>query len=267
MVLAPTVRAGDATRLAAQGVAQGHDVIVAAGGDGTVNEVVNGIGASGALLGVLPLGTVNVFARELRIPLRLAAAWQVIEQGTTRSLDLAQAEFGGQRRWFVQLAGIGLDAHAVRSVSWELKKRIGPLSYVWAALKIMRRDHVELAVVADGGAVVQHGAAVFVGNGRFYGGPFRLFPSAQLDDGKLDVCIFESTHLLSVLRYSLGLLRGAHPELRGVIYFQAAEVTCRAASAVPFQLDGEDAGDTPVRFTVKPRALRVLAPNIKQADG
>ena len=138
ITLAPTQRAGEARHLAARAVTEGYRVVVAAGGDGTINEVINGLGASGAALGVLPLGTVNVFARELGIPRRVEAAWAVIENGRTRTIDLARAESNGVARYFMQLAGVGVDARAVRAASWELKKRIGPLSYVWAGLKMTK---------------------------------------------------------------------------------------------------------------------------------
>lgn len=255
VTLAPTTRAGDATRLAAQGVATGHDVIVAAGGDGTINEVVNGFDPALATLGILPLGTVNVFARELRIPLRLPAAWTVLERGAIRTVDVGVA---GTRR-FVQLAGVGFDARAVRAASWELKKRFGPLSYVVAGWRALREPQPAVEVVCDG-AVRARGAAVLVGNGRFYGGPIKLFPAARLDDGLLDVCVFNGAGYGDLLRYGWGLLSGRHPQVRGVEYFQCREFECRAAAPVPWELDGEDVGDTPVRFTVLPGALRVLTP-------
>jgi len=258
VTLAPTQQPGDATRLAAQGVAGGYDVIVAAGGDGTINEVVNGLGARGATLGVLPLGTANVFARELRIPTALPRAWSLIERGTTRAVDLACARFGEQERWFVQLAGVGLDAQAVRMASWELKKRVGPLSYVWAGLQALRHRASPVEVIGANGAVLAAGAAVLIGNGRLYGGPFRLFPKARLDDGLLDVCVFEKVGHFNALRHMLGVLCGIHTHWWGVQYFQAASFTCRAASPTAVQLDGEDAGDVPVLFRVSARALRVI---------
>jgi diacylglycerol kinase (ATP) len=244
VTLAPTQQRGDATRLAAS--AGEHDIVVAAGGDGTINEVLNGL--NGATLGVLPLGTVNVFAHELNIPRQLPAAWALIESGRTREIDLPCAEAAGRRRWFCQLAGVGFDARAVRAASWELKKKIGPLSYVWAGLKTMGAPGV---IEFDG----VRGVALLIGNGRFYGGRYRLFPEAKLDDGLLDACFFER---VSLLRYGPAILLGRHTKLAGVHYVQAKEFSC--ASAAPFQLDGEDAGDGPVKFSVNPRALRVIAP-------
>jgi YegS/Rv2252/BmrU family lipid kinase len=254
VTLAPTQRAGEAQTLAARAVADGYSAVAAAGGDGTVNEVINGIGTSGVPLGILPLGTVNVFALELGIPRDLGAAWAVMYTGQTRLIDLAHAQSGSGGRFFAQLAGVGFDARAVRAANWELKKKIGPLAYVWAGLKVLHERPADVEVAADGRTA--HGVAVFVGNGRYYGGRFRLFPQARLDDGLLDVCVFERAGYLDVLRYGQGILRATHPQMRGVHHFQASTLACRGAT--PFELDGEDAGDAPVTFSVKPRALRVI---------
>ena len=252
VTLAPTRGPGDATRLAAEGQRTGHEIIVAAGGDGTINEVVNGL--TGGTLGVLPLGTVNVYARELGIPLRLEQAWTVLERGATRVVDVGVA---GARR-FVQLAGVGFDAAAVRGVSWELKKKLGPLAYVVAGVRVLRGPWPAIEVVVDG-VVRARGAAVLVGNGRLYGGSFRLFPQARLDDGLLDVCVFERVTLPATVRHGWGVLRAAHGRQRGVHCWQAASFECRAAA--PLEVDGEDAGDAPVRFGVLPGALRVVTPS------
>jgi YegS/Rv2252/BmrU family lipid kinase len=266
VTLAPTQRAGEAQSLAARAVAEGYNVVVAAGGDGTINEVINGIGPSGAALGVLPLGTVNVFAHELRIPRKLEAAWAVIHGGHTRTIDLAQAQANGSTRYFAQLAGVGFDAHAVRAASWELKKRIGPLSYVWAGLKALSRSHPPVEVSVNGTGPLGSAVAVLVGNGRFYGGRFALFPKARMDDGLLDVCMFETVGYWDVLRYGQGILRGAHVDLGDVKYFQTDNLVCRVTGPTPFELDGEDAGDAPVTFSVVPRALRVVVPKSNRGE-
>jgi len=138
-----TTAPGDARRLAAEAVADGFELVVAAGGDGTVNEVLNGIGDAPdgfdrARFGVLPLGTVNVFARELKIPLKLERAWEILRRGRETRIDLPRAEFSTDgknvRRYFAQLAGAGFDARAIELVNWPLKKKIGPLAYVVAGL-------------------------------------------------------------------------------------------------------------------------------------
>ena len=106
----------------------------------------------------------------------------------------------------------------------------------------------------------RRGVAVLIGNGRFYGGPFALFPKARLDDGLLDVCVFDKCGYWDVLRYGQGILRGTHTKLRGVQYFQSDQLVCSAAAPTAYQVDGEDAGDVPVTFSVLPRALRVVVP-------
>ena len=135
---------GDAERLAAQAAREGYDTIVAAGGDGTLNEVVNGLAQEpgaleGVRLGVLPLGSVNVFARELGLPLQFAGGWQTILQGRETRVDLARAEWGRAEdrrvRYCCQLGGAGLDARAIELMDWSLKKRIGSLAYILAGSK------------------------------------------------------------------------------------------------------------------------------------
>ncbi len=261
IVLAPTANAGDAQHLAARAVAEQFNLIIAAGGDGTVNEMLNGIGTSGVALGVLPLGTVNVLARELGIPRTIRDAWSVVERGRVREIDLGRAEAGGSKRFFVQLAGVGFDAAAIQLASWELKKKIGPLSYVWAGLKAVSMPNVTVDVRADHEGRWERGASVLIGNGRFYGGSFALFPQAKMDDGRLDVCVFEKGGYLDVLRYAQAVLRGAHVRMRDVKCFQTDHFVCTSAGApVPFELDGELAGETSVTFSVVPRALRVVVP-------
>ena len=139
-----TRKAGDARQLASQAVLEGFTTLIAAGGDGTANEVVNGLtdvpqGLASTRLGIFPLGTINVFARELGLPRDLAGAARTIKAGRELAIDLGQADFTAdghaQRRHFLQLAGAGLDARAVELVSWELKKKTGPVAYAVAALK------------------------------------------------------------------------------------------------------------------------------------
>src|SRR5208283_1076619 len=176
-----TAGVGDARRLAAEAVREGCDTVVAAGGDGTLNEVVNGLGdvPDGLVhtrLGVLPLGTVNVFAREMAIPTRLESAWDTIRQGHEMVIDLPKVEYGvgdtRQRRYFAQLAGAGLDARAIELVQWELKKRFGPFAYVLAGLNALLAAPSQINA-ANGKESVM-GELVLIGNGRLYGGPYRI---------------------------------------------------------------------------------------------
>jgi len=266
-VLKQTTCPGEAQRLATEAVREGAEIIVAAGGDGTVNEVLNGLadaphGLQQARLAVLPLGTVNVLARELGLPLAARAAWETILRGRERRMDLPWAEWtdAGQRRrrYFAQLAGAGLDARAVELVQWRLKKVLGKFAYVLAGFQALHRRAPPL-VVSDGRTTCACELALF-GNGRLYAGPYRLFPEARPDDGLLDATIFPLVGWGTLLRCGPVLLaRGRLPA--GVARpLRAAEFSLSCPGRMPFELDGELAGHLPARLGLLPGALRVLVP-------
>jgi YegS/Rv2252/BmrU family lipid kinase len=260
-----TAAPGDARRLAAEAVADGFDLIVAAGGDGTVNEVLNGIGDSPngfdrARLGVLPLGTVNVFARELKIPLQVERAWKVVQRGREMKIDLPCVEsFANgvrQKQYFVQLAGAGLDARAIELLDLQQKKKIGPLAYVIAGLKALREKKPKITVRANGQNF--SGELILIGNGRFYGGSFGIFPSADLHDGLLDVCIFPQADWLTMLRCAPNfLVRQKLPE-KIVRRFRAASFESSGDLPAAFELDGEWAGNLPATFSIERGRLRIV---------
>jgi diacylglycerol kinase (ATP) len=254
---------GSATKKAAKAARKGYGVIVAAGGDGTINEVINGIVGTDAALGILPLGSVNVLARELRIPLKLKDAWKVIEDGHTRTLDLVHMEYEVEgklhNRYFVQLAGFGLDAHIVKQVTWLQKKKWGPLSYVLETFKSVSDELPKIQVRIDDGEPVE-AAFALAGNGRYYGGPIPVFSKASMTDGLVDMCLFQSGRRRDILNYLQAILRGAHTKTRGIIYQQAKSVEITSASPVPVEIDGEFVGHSPVRLKVVPSALKILVP-------
>ena len=260
-----TAAAGHARPLAAEAVGEGFEVIVAAGGDGTLNEVLNGIGDAPdgferARLGVLPLGTVNVFARELAIPLKLNAAWAAIRQGRETRIDLPRVEYHAhgapQRRYFAQLAGAGLDARAIERVQWQLKKKIGPLAYIVAGLRALLGAQSKITVAGGGHSAT--GEQVLIGNGRLYGGDFRVFPQADVRDGLLDVCVFPRVNWLTLARCGPSLLlRGTLPSF-AVQVFQAESLTLASPSPTPFELDGELIGHLPATFSLERSRLRVI---------
>jgi YegS/Rv2252/BmrU family lipid kinase len=265
VALKPTTAPGDACRLAAEAVRDGFDTLVAAGGDGTLNEVLNGLadapdGFARARLAVLPLGTVNVFARELGLPLNVRAAWQTILNGVERTIDAPFVEqaatTGTSRRYFAQMAGAGLDARAISLVDWQMKKRISQFAYVLAGLKAMREPHPPITVEANGQTVT--GELALVGNGRFYGGSLPVFPRAQLDDGLLDLCVFPRVGWGLILRYAFGYLTGRPLVPRDVRELRVPRARLTAAVRVPFEVEGDLCSALPVELGLLPRALRVV---------
>jgi YegS/Rv2252/BmrU family lipid kinase len=263
--LKATAAPGDARRLAANAIADGFDLIVAAGGDGTVNEVLNGIGDApdgfeSVRLGVLPLGTVNVFARELKIPLRLERAWEILRRGREIKIDLPCVEFFAdgvrKKNYFAQLAGAGLDARAIELVDFSVKKKIGPLAYVIAGLKALREKKAQIKVSADGRSF--SGELILVGNGKFYGGPFGIFPSADLRDGVLEVCIFPRVDFPTLFRCVPNFLARRKLPETVVRRFGAEKFELVCDSAAAFQLDGEWAGNLPATFFIERGKLRMV---------
>ena len=265
--LKPTDAAGAGRALAAEAVREGFEVIVAAGGDGTLNEVLNGIGdepdgLARTRLGVLPLGTVNVFAKELNLPLNFDAAWQVIERAREAVIDLPEAGFAIQgrpeRRYFAQMAGVGWDARAVELVDWKQKKMIGALAYVVAGLKAMRGPLPQ--IVVTNGTETLAGELVLIGNGRFYGGRFTLFPEADLRDGLLEVSVFPKANFEMLARYGFGLLTSHPLEIARVTRMRGESLSVYSATPAPFHVEGENVGHLPVTFKILRQTLRVIVP-------
>lgn len=249
-----TSGSGEALAMAREAVTRKIGTIVAAGGDGTVNEIVNGIAGTDVILGVLPAGSMNVFAVQLGLPKGLKECWEVIQAGHTREVDLARAS----GRCFVQMAGVGLDAQVVMATPWEFKRNFGPLSYLVSAAQVAARTPPHLTIRHDGG--VAEGSFVLIGNGRYYGGPFPVFPSALIDDGLLEVLVFKNLGYFDLVRYLHGVLFGTHVDFPDVDYFQAHSVTVESAESVPVEVDGEVIGTVPVTFDFHPRRLKVLTP-------
>ena len=251
-----TSEAGDARDIAAEAVREGFEVIIAAGGDGTLNEVVNGIGGAPVRLGILPVGTMNVFATELGIPQgNLERAWSIIEQGNVVEVDLPKAN----DTHFIQLAGVGLDAEVVRKTTADSKKALGPLSYLLTLVQVAAHKPSRVMLEAEGGRI-REGSFALIGNGRLYGGPFPVFQRASLFDGLLDVLVFQNQSHWDVVRYFQAIAFGTHPQLPDVEYFQTSTLRVTSSGDVPVELDGEVAGMLPCLFSVSSQKLRVLAP-------
>ena len=244
---------GDATTLAEKAISDGMETIVAAGGDGTINEVINGIRDAPCRLGILPVGTVNVFAKELGLPCHdIKACWDVIARGTTQSVDL----FRANERLFVQMAGAGLDAKAIAHTSKRLKRSLGWFGYVWKALTLLRQPLPPIKIVTTDGE--DSGCSILIGNGRYYGGSIPLFSKASHQDGLLDVVILRSLRLRDTLHLLKEYLRSfpwsEHP---GIRYLQTPWLKITSSEPVDIEVDGEWVGLTPLIVEPFPVPLRV----------
>jgi diacylglycerol kinase family enzyme len=212
---------------------------------------------------------VNVFAREVKIPLKLADAWKTLRTGRETLIDLGVVDYQENgvptRRAFAQLAGAGLDARAIELVDWRLKKKIGPLAYVVAGLRALLHSQTKITVTV--GNAEGAGELVLIGNGSLYGGDFRIFPPADMRDGLLDACVFSRVNFFTLLRVAPRLLfRGTLPNAASVNY-RSESLTLASASKVPFEVDGEFVGYLPATFSMRRLQLRVIVPPLISGSG
>jgi YegS/Rv2252/BmrU family lipid kinase len=249
---------GDATTLAREGVAAGFDLVGAIGGDGTVNEAINGLAGSGVPLAIVPIGTVNVLAMELGIPLDPPDAVALVAHGNITTIDLGLAN----DRYFGLMAGVGMDAAVVASLNPTMKRALKEAAFaVHGLAHYFVTDDPEIRVVTKERTV--EGYFVVFGNSSNYAGGFGITPLADMRDGLLDVCVLKDKSFLGTATYWTAALLNAHVRHPKVEYFRTEEATVTCADEnreVLIQTDGEVAGHLPLRCRIVPRALRVLVP-------
>lgn len=248
---------GDAFRFARD--ARDVDVVVVAGGDGTINEALNGLAdnQSGDVpLALIPMGTANVLAAELGLPIDDPEALaEVIAHGPALSVHLGAAN--GRR--FVQMAGAGFDAHVVANVSTRIKRRLGKGAYVLAALRVAARFRHPRYTVEIDGAVYDAGQVV-VCNGHFYAGRFVLAPDARPWTPRLDVCLFERSGPLQPLRYGLAMLLGRLPKRPDVRVVTGHSLRIDGPQDDPVQGDGDLLSHLPIQVELLENAAAFIVP-------
>lgn len=248
-----TGAAGDARRAAAKLREGDCDRIMAAGGDGTLNEVLDGLAPSSVPVAFLPLGTTNVFALETGIPGDIPGACRLALEGTPHPVCLGAAD--GSR--FLLMASAGFDALAVHRVDLRLKRRVGKLAYVASALGALAGYPLPVFEAVGDDGLVRRGCQVIAGNGRLYGGHFSLTPAASLFAERLDVCLVTPMSRPRFAITMLALLAGATPP--GVERFATCSLDLRG-SDVPLQIDGDPAGVLPRRLTVRAGEVQLVLP-------
>lgn len=250
-----TQRRGDAERLARDAAAAGVGLVLVGGGDGTVNEVVNGLADSPRppALGVLPLGTANVLARELGLPLGPAAAATAL--ATARSREVHLGLVNGRR--FVMMAGVGFDAQVVAAVDPEAKRRFGRLAYAATTADLWARGRNARYCLQTGDTTLEVGS-VIVANGRHYAGGFVACPTADLSRPELSLCLLNSSTRPKVLSTALALGIGRIGWAPGVAHLSAPMLHVDGPADEPVQADGDIVGTLPATFSVAPETLRVL---------
>ena len=244
-----------ATELAREAAVGGFDAVVACGGDGTVNEVANGLAGSEAALAVVRGGTANVWAKELRLPRKPEEAVRLVADGETRTVDLGRAG----DRYFLLMAGVGFDAEIVQAAG-RSKRRLGAAAYLLHGLRIgLRYRATKAELTANGEPLANQLYWLLFANTRSYAGLLNITDRARLDDGRLDLCLLTKGGLLRLGWLLPWVLLRRHHSRAGVIYRQLESLDVRTPG-LPVQVDGEYLGETPLRFGVAPAALRIVVP-------
>lgn len=252
-----TIGEGDATLAAAEAVERGFDIVIAAGGDGTLYEVINGLAEKEhrPALGILPLGTTNDFARALSIPRNWEAACDLIIRQHTRLIDVGKAN----QRYFINIAGGGSLTELTYEVPSKLKTMIGQLAYYIKGIeKLPRLRPIEMHVKTDEMEVHEQVMMFLVTNSNSVGGFEKLAPEASLDDGLLDVFILKKCNLAEFIRIVTLALRGEHLNDPHIIHTSTRKIEITSPDYVQVNLDGELGGTLPCTISVLPSHLNII---------
>jgi len=260
---------GDGIALAREAADAGYDIVIAVGGDGTINEVVNGLAGSQTAMGVIPAGTANVYAADVGIPIwsplrpmAVREAAKIIQDGQRWKIDLGRVKFSnGQQRYFFMWCGVGLDAAVTTEVTSDQTRRLGVVAWlisgVMVAINYM--GHRSLVTV-DGKRERMRMLWTVVSNGQLYGRVLRFAPQAKMDDGLLNLTVFEGYGILSTIRHLASLLLGQYARDPTLHQYVGESMSIRTRRPLPVHVDAEPMGTTPVQIEVVPQALTVIWP-------
>lgn len=260
---------GDATRLARRAAEEAFDVAVAVGGDGTINEVCNGLVGTETALAVLPAGTANVYAAEMRIPVwwplnpeAVTKAAEIIVTGQQRRVDLGRLRLqDGRSRYFLMWCGIGLDAAISQARPSVSKRSLGYVSWIVAGL-LVTYDFMgtPATIVTDDTTLKERVLLAVVSNGQLYGRIWRMAPGAKMDDGLLDVAIMSGHRWPSTIKHVIGLTLKKHIQDPDFHLHRTSRLFLSAREALPVHVDAETVGTTPVEIDVAPLSLKIIVP-------
>ncbi len=259
-----TTQTGDGIRLAREAVASGFQAVVAVGGDGTVNEVANGIVGSPVALGVLPLGTANVWAKEMGLPLGdIVTAARLLADADVRLIDVGEVRGPAiAPRIFVLWSGVGLDALITKDIEpqREMKRRFGALYFWLVGMRDAWTFRGKRAVLqVENKRIRKRIILALAANAQLYGGIVRIAPNARLDDGSLDLVVFKGTGVWATAFHLVRVFLGMHLRDPRVENYRLACVSIDGKN-LPVHVDGEPIGYAPVEIRVRPSALNVLVP-------
>lgn len=260
-----TERKGHAEFIAGEAAKRSPMMIVAAGGDGTFNEVANGIAHLAVPMAILPFGTTNVLAKEIGAPENVKGAIEFALNKTPKNISLGKIILSSDKkgnkegrrgfRYFILMAGIGYDGRSVSGLNERLKRISGKGSYIYSGIKtLIKFNPDDLLFNIDGKTYSGHSA--IIGKASKYGGHFKITPDAKLADPAFYVSIFKGKKRLDIVRYALGIMMGKHLKYRDIEYIKAKKIEVKGSAHV--QLDGDYFGKTPALIEVIPDAIKLI---------
>ncbi|HEX5692962.1 MAG TPA: diacylglycerol kinase family protein [Roseiflexaceae bacterium] len=256
-----TEQPGDAKRFAEEAVASGFDMVIAAGGDGTLNEVVNGLAAdfSRSILGLIPLGTGNDFARTLEIPNDIDAAVDTIAAGMIHDVDIVRVT-SDKARYFINVSSGGFSGLVDEKLTDEMKQNWGPLAYLRSAAEALPDlSEYHMSIVFDDAETLNITTfSIIVANARFVAGGIPIAPKAIIDDGLVDVLLIPAASMSELALLVPQILLGMHQDSELVTVRRVRKIKIDSHPGMWFNTDGELVGNEPATFEVLPRALRVI---------
>ncbi len=252
---------GDAVRLAREAIEAGCETVIAAGGDGTLNEVINGIAehASEVTVGLIPLGTGNDFARMLTLPSSVDDCVDILSAGAVRPIDLVRVT-SDQVRYFVNVSAAGFSGTVNEKMTPEIKQSWGPLAYLRCAAEALPelKAYATEITLDDATTTSFDLYNVVIANGRYVAGGTAIAPAAEIDDGLLDIVLIPQSEAGQLAVVAAQIALGNHLESENVIFRRAAKIAVRSEPGMWFNVDGELVGNEPAVFQILPRALRFL---------
>ena len=258
---------GEAVELAQKAADNGAELIVSVGGDGTVNEIVNGIMKSknDPLLGIIPLGWANDFIKSTNIPPNIIEACKILIKGKTKNIDVGVIN---DQIYFANICGVGFDAEVAQLANQMKSKHpnlriLSAFVYVFATVKKLLSpfSYHDVKIKFDGQEIHSNILCIAISNGKFYGGRFKITPEAILDDGLLEVCVIEEMGRFKYLSSIPKVFKGTHTSIKGIYFYRAKEVLIQSSEPVLAQVSGEVIeGQKKFTITLLPKSLKIIVP-------
>lgn len=243
--------------LAKKAVENGYNHIVSVGGDGTIYEVLNGIKGKKVILGILPSGTGNDFARSIGLPKDIKKCIEVLKSANTERVDIGKVN----NRYFINIASVGIDAEITKETEKYKKYFKGTSAYILGVFKVLTKStSKKVTLIIDGKKFIRDIELIAIGNGKYYGGGMKINPWAELGDGKLDICLVNKINRIKLATLFPTVFRGKHTKIKDVESFQGSNIKIISKNPILLNADGDIIGTTPAHISLEKKSIEIIFP-------